>query len=148
MAPRYLSIIAGRKYKVVAKPKEFKPEEFPYIGLSGLCKWTSSFDKVCLELAGVETMIPANCVQEDNGEADEIDDSILITTMLENPEGVLKLLRGLWRMTKHIKIRNLMERGELPEFDDTMIGKKTKEEYDNNWNDYLSSTGALASDLK
>ena len=66
---------------------------------------------------------------------DGIEDAILTTIMLDNPEGVLKILRGLWRMTKRPVIRNLMECKELP----ADAEEKTTDDYEKDWDEWLAS---------
>ncbi len=131
--PDYIKVTAGRRYRLIKAPaKEIK--NLPAIGLVGDCKWTSSIYGANIKFDDISVTIPFDCLEEANEEG--IDDAILVTLMLQSPEGVLKILRGLWRMTKNPMIRNLMERGELP---DTVIdisnGGKTKKDYEENWDD-------------
>jgi hypothetical protein len=140
MFPAYINIQAGKTYKVVKKPEDKLPEEFSILGMSGECLWTNSIQGACLKIAGIDTLVPFDCVEEVRA----IDDSFLITAMLADPDGTLKLLRGLWRMTKNPTIRNFMERGNLPEFEGR-IEPKSRAEFDNDWDDYARSAGMMLS---
>lgn len=142
MAPSYITIQAGKTYKVIKKPDDKLPEQFSILGMSGECCWTNSIHGACLKISGIETLVPFECIQE----VFTIDDSFLTTAILTNPEGTLRLLRGLWRMTKHSKIRNFMERGNLPAFEERTTSKN-REEYDDDWDDYIRSSGMIVSGL-
>lgn len=139
MSPSYLTVQSGKTYRVIGRPEDKTPEQWPVMGMEGVCQWTSSYDKACLKIAGDEVVMPINCIEE---VIESMDDALLITAMLSNPEGTIKLLRGLWRMTKHDSIRNLMERGQLPEYDANKI--KTKQDYDKDWDEWRRASCGFA----
>lgn len=138
MSPKYLQIEPGKKYKVVKLPEGKNQDSFNFLGMVGKCLWTSSVYGACLQFNAIEEVIPFDCIEEDL----EITDPFLVTLIYDNPEQTLKILRGLWRMTKKSTIRNLMERGELP----VSAEEKTTDEYENDWDEYLRSMGAMPSE--
>ena len=145
MAPLYLTTKLGQDYRVIAMP--LKPcDNYPAVGLYGVCKWTSSKNGACLEIGGKELVIPFDCIEE--AHLRNIDDALLITSMIDNPKAVLKLLKGLWRITKERSIRDLMELGEFPPEKNTTLAEsgKTSKDFDRQWEDVVAS-GAFASEL-
>lgn len=141
----YYKIKIGKIYQVTAEPKP-KPSRFPEVGSTGICKWVSSQDGACIHINGENYLLPFNCIEERTG---NVEDAYLITLMVDNPKATLKLLRGLWRMTKHETVRNLMERGELPiekngNTDSTKV--KSSGDYDKQWEECLAA-GAFATEI-
>ena len=130
--PKYLAIKQPGKCRVIAIPVPM-PKEYPAAGLVGDVCWTSSWNGVCLEIMGKKFVVPFDCVEV----VDEspIQDEELVAVMLDNPYGVYKLMRGLWRMTKNPTIRNFMERGELPPdgFDLVKRNNKSPADYNKQW---------------
>ena len=147
MSIEYLKFKAGKNYRLIKVPGHsagVDTDGWPALSTIGECRWVSSINGVCMNFGGEDLVMPFDCLDEPYGstkpinpnpQADKIEDAILVTIMLENPEGVLKLLRGLWRMTKHITIRDLMERGTLPKDEDQepKVPLKAREECDKNW---------------
>ena len=130
----YLNISAGKRYRLIKNPPAPCLEGTPALGMVGDCKWTSSMCGACMNFGEKkDVMIPFDCLELAKDES--IEDAILVAIMLDDPHGVLKILRGLWRMTKRPVIRNLMERGELP----ADIGEKTSEDYEKDWDEWLAS---------
>ena len=154
MAPKYITTKLGHEYRIIAMPS-VRDRTFPAIGLYGICEWTSAKNGACLEIDGKSQIIPFDCIEEMT--LPGIEDAILITAMLQNPKGTLKILRGLWRMTKDRGIRDLMERGELPSELPPPVptGKvvplpangKTKEDYERDWEDVAMASGAFISEI-
>jgi hypothetical protein len=152
MAPKYLTIKLGHPYRIIAMPA-VRDRTFPEIGLYGTCKWVSAKSGACLEIDGKPRVIPFDCIEE---MTPGIEDAILISSMLQNPQGTLKILRGLWRMTKTKTIRDLMERGELPPFELAPVPTakvplpetgKTKVDYEKQWEEVAMASGAFVSDI-
>jgi len=147
----YISCKAGNRYRIISdRPNDwgdkYPDKPFPAKGLVGICKFTNSVSGACLNIGGIEYIIPYDLIEETKDEG--IEDAILVTIMLDNPEGVLKLLRGLWRMTKHITIRDFMERSILPPDPESNIPLKPREECNENWNEweeYCRETGMMVS---
>jgi hypothetical protein len=96
-----------------------------------------------LNINGKTVIVPFDCIEE--AQLTGIEDALLITAMLQNPRGALKILKGLWRLTKETSIRNLMECGELP-VETLPASGKTKEDFAKQWEE-ASMSGALASEL-
>jgi len=145
MAPWYLTTKIGQDYRVIAMP--IKPcDNYPAIGLYGVCKWTSSKNGACLEIDGKQDVIPFDCIEE--AHLRNIEDALLITAMIDNPKSVLKLLKGLWRMTKEKSIRDLMERGELPTDPSEPFPSngKTSKDFARQWEE-VAASGAFTSEL-
>jgi hypothetical protein len=143
MLPPYLTTKLGQQYRVIAMPIKKPGDDFPAIGLYGVCKWTSSKSGACLNINGKTVIVPFDCIEE--AQLTGIEDALLITAMLQNPRGALKILKGLWRLTKETSIRNLMECGELP-VETLPASGKTKEDFAKQWEE-ASMSGALASEL-
>lgn len=138
MSIDYLKVKANKKYRLISVPgrsQGIDTDGWPALNAVGECKWASSISGACMNFGGEDVLIPVECLIECSDKSDGIEDDILITIMSQNPEGVLKLLRGLWRMTKHDSVRNLMERGEFPI--DTAPSLKPKAECEENWNEFL-----------
>jgi len=130
----YLNVTAGKRYRLIKNPPAPCPEGTPSLSIIGDCKWTSSTCGACMNFdEKKDVMIPFDCLELAKEES--IEDAILVAIMLDDPRGVLKILRGLWRMTKRPIIRNLMECGELP----AEIEDKTSEDYEKDWNEWLDS---------
>ena len=155
MSIDYLKFKGGHQYRLIKVPghnSKIDTDGWPALGAIGECSWVSTINGVCMTFGSNEVIIPFDCLEEPTGLKKDledvktvinqkIDDSILITVMLDNPVGVYKLLRGLWRVTKHITIRDLMERGILP--------PDEKDQYNKNWDDYddyCKLTGALSNE--
>lgn len=133
-----MKIKANKKYVLVSVPgrsQGIDTDGWPALNTVGECKWASSVCGACINFGGEDVLVPVECLSEYVEKPEGIEDGILVTIMSQNPEGVLKLLRGLWRMTKHESIRNLMERGEFPI--DTTNSLKSKAECEENWNEFL-----------
>ena len=162
MSINYLNFKSGKKYKLIKVPDHtvVDLDGWPIRGAVGECKFTSSINGVGMDFGGETIIVPPECLEEyleKSENVDPIPDNILVTLMLENPQGVLKILRGLWRMTKHPTIKDLMERSILPvDPTDTStpakatvaidLTNKTKEDFKGNWNqweDYCKLTGAM-----
>ena len=133
----YYTVKLGKSYRITKQPNP-KPEGFPPTGAVGTCKWTSSHDGACLQIANVDFLIPLSCIEEC---VSVVEDDKLITMMVDNPKATLKLLKGLWRMTKQKSIRDLMERGQLPSDSVEISGDrvKTASEYNKDWDEALDS---------
>lgn len=127
--PEYLKVKQPGRYRVIAMPATKPKSDYPAIGLEGEVMWTSSWNGVCLDIMGKKFVVPFDCIEEVSAEK-SIEDAELIAIMLNNPFGVYKLLRGLWRMTKHPVVRNFMECAELPSSTD-----KTPEQYNKQWDE-------------
>lgn len=135
----YYSVKIGKVYRVTAEPKiKSKTFHFPGIGAFGKCQWTSSHEGACLLINDQSYLIPFECIEE---YINNVDDSYLISLITDNPKRTFKLLKGLWRMTKHKTIRDLMERGELPTdgVEVTGISDKKSEDFDKQWEECLTS---------
>ena len=145
MAPKYLTTKLGQDYRIIAMPAT-RDRNFPAIGLYGVCRWTSSKNGACLLINGKEIVIPFDCIEE--AHLRNIDDALLITAMIDNPKAVLKLLKGLWRMTKERSIRDLMECGQFPPEKKTTLEEsgKTSQDYDRQWEE-VAASGAFTSEL-
>ena len=130
----YLTVAAGKRYRLIKNLPAPWQEGTPPISMVGDCKWTSSTCGACMNFGGEKNiMLPFDCLELAKEES--IEDAILVAIMLDDPRGVLKILRGLWRMTKRPVIRNLMERGEFPiELED-----KTSEDYERDWDEWIAS---------
>ena len=128
----YLKVKQPGKYRVIAIPVP-KPKVYPKCGDIGEVCWTSSWNGACLNINNEKFIVPFDCIEEAN--ATPIEDAELIAVMLDCPEGVYKLLRGLWRMTKNAKIRNFMERGELPEDGTDLVKRDNRkpDDYNKQW---------------
>lgn len=157
MSINYLNFKAGKKYKLVKVPDHtiVDLDGWPALKAVGECKFTSSINGVGMDFGGETIIVPPECLEEAVENADPIPDNILVTLMLDNPHGVLKILRGLWRMTKHPTIRDLMERSVFPvDLTDTTpkvatLTNKTKDDFKGNWNqweDYCKLSGMIATD--
>jgi hypothetical protein len=154
MMPPYLTTKLGHSYRIIAIPA-IRDNTFPAVGLYGICKWVTSKNGACLEIDGKNHIIPFDCVEEMI--LPGIEDALLITAILQNPKGTLKILRGLWRMTKENTIRDFMERAELPPFEPPPVpvnavslpeNGKSSEDYYMQWEQAeLAASGAFASDL-
>lgn len=167
MSINYLNFKSGKKYKLIKVPDHTTVDldGWPVLGAVGECKFTSSINGVAMDFGGETIIMPPECLEEYSEKSENVDpipDNILVTLMLENPQGVLKILRGLWRMTKHPTIKDLMERSVLP-IDNTNttsttidLTNKTKEDFKGDWNqwedyckltgDYCKLTGAMGSE--
>jgi len=145
MAPLYLTTKLGQDYRIIAMPAT-RDRNFPAIGLYGVCKWTSSRHGACLEIDGKNYVIPFDCIEESH--LRNIEDALLVTAMIDNPKAVLKLLKGLWRMTKEKSIRDLMERGELPIEKKTTLTEtgKTSKDFEKQWEE-VAASGAFLSEM-
>jgi len=137
MSPKYLEVKPGRNYRVVKLPDGKNQDSFQFLGMIGKCEWTSSVYGACISFGEIKDIIPFDSLEE----VTEINDPMLVRLIHENPLQTLKLLRGLWRMTKKPVIRNLMELGELPP-----DGNKTADDYDNNWEECLRLANNLPSE--
>jgi hypothetical protein len=156
MSIDYLKIKASKKYRLIRIPPanlKIDVDGWPALGVVGECKWTSSMYGACMDFGGEEVIIPFDCLEEHSSKTDGIEDAILVSVVLDNPQGVLKILKGLWRMTKQPVIRNLMERGVLPtDSPDTAteLTPKTQEDFKEQWNeweDYCKQAGAMSTEM-
>lgn len=129
----YLNVNLGSKYRVIAIPVPV-PKEYPPSGSIGEACWTSSWNGACLDINGKKFVVPFDCIEEVGA---QMEDAELVAVMLDNPYGVYKLLRGLWRMTKNPTIRNFMECGEIPPDGTELVKRnnKTPADYDKQWKD-------------
>jgi hypothetical protein len=144
----YLKVKQPGKYRVIAIPIPM-PKEYPSCGLIGEVCWTSSWNGACLEIMGKKFVVPFHCIEA--VEETPIEDAELVAVMLDNPYGVYKILRGLWRMTKNTTIRNFMERGELPKdgFDLVERNNKAPSDYNKQWEEAeeAAMTGAFQGEV-
>lgn len=131
--PPYLAVKQDGKYRVIAIPGGSKPTKYPPIGSIGEVCWTSSFSGACLNIQDEKYVIPFDCIED--VELKPMGDDVLISIMLENPYGVYKLLRGLWRLTKKQAIRDFMERGEFQTGSVELVKRnnKTSTDYHKQW---------------
>lgn len=145
--PEYLALKLGGKYRVISIPIP-RPEKYPPSGSIGEVCWTSSLNGAGLEIKGTKFVVPFNCLEE---VSDTIEDAELVAVMLDNPYGIYKLLRGMWRMTKNTTIRNFMERGELPEDGTALVKRNNKSpsDYSKQWEEAEEAalTGAFQSEF-
>ena len=146
MKQQYYSMKIGKVYRITAEPKD-KPKNFPGIDAVGICKWTSSHNGVCLQIDKQFVILPLECVILN----EETNDNQLENIIKANPKSAYKLLKGLWRMTKHKAIRDLMERGEFPPDPVPVTASesyKRSEEYDRQWSEAeQAAAGAFANEI-
>ena len=150
MSIEYLSFEPGRKYvlkKVPGHQSNVDTDGWPGVGSIGICSWVSSIHGVGMEFGSNDVIIPYEYLELYTEDTKQINDETLKSVISINPKGTLKLLRGLWRMTKHITIRDLMECGILPEDVSTEKVLKSKEECNGHWNEwdeYCRKSGMLS----
>lgn len=110
----------GNVYLVHKEPLFYKNTEYscPVIGKFG--KLVALRGSCCLLLFGKDReqhLVPFGCLTECGREPSKRDevkpDSVLIMKIIDNPEGTLKIIKGLAKMTKNCLLKNFLERGDL-----------------------------------
>src|SRR6266567_3760012 len=114
----FANVFNNRKYRIIALPAGVNPDKFPDIGSVGICIMCSHLHGVNLDFGGnIVTEIPYKCLQRAQDSwtnSPKMEDALLLTLILEHPDKVLRLLKGLAKMTGHHFVKNFVERGELP----------------------------------
>ena len=112
------NVVIGNVYLVYKQPHFYDTAGYkcPVLGKFGKLKQV--YGNGTLIVFGkdeTQHFVPFDCLQEvipqpKNDVAVEISDNLLIERMMDNPEGVLKIVKGLWKMTKDPSLRAIVER--------------------------------------
>lgn len=108
----------GSLYKVIQIPKFWeKVAAGNYPVLDKVGKLVDIKGEGGLLLFGIteeQHFVPFSCLEKYcSNPTPEVPDDLLIDRMLENPEGVLKIVKGLAKMNKDMRLRAFVERGTL-----------------------------------
>lgn len=114
------TVEVGKFYLVNKEPFFYKDSGYscPVLGKFG--ELVAVRGKCCLLLFGKEKhqhLLPFECLtlceKKPEKKVVEIPDGVLIMKMIDNPEGVLKIIRGLAKMNKDYTLRTLLEKGTI-----------------------------------
>lgn len=115
-------IIIGHVYFVWKEPHFYERAGYkcPVLGKFG--KLISRRGDSCILLFGrdeIQHLVPIDCLQdmvkpaEPAKKKEEIPDGLLVKRMIQNPAGVLKLIKGLAKMNKDCALLAFLERGTI-----------------------------------
>lgn len=108
----------GSLYKVIQVPKfweKITAGNYPVLDKVGkLVDIKGDGGLLLFGMTEEQHFIPFSCLENYCANpTSEVPDNLLIDRMLENPEGVLKIVKGLAKMNKDTRLRAFVERGTL-----------------------------------